>query len=375
MNAWRTIGCAATSVLLAGCLYSSSSRDESRPPVYEPVFTKHLELYNVMGDQPRWYETFVQSVEDWSGKQMPRMRLYQHFAPPGCARPYCIDDGMVTVVCDDLRRECMAALSAALVDEMGAMPLLFRESLVELLAGGIGHGDVFYVPLDRTRLDVDAMLMDRTYLEAKQRVEAAEWGGIEWTLAVHYPAGDLARFIIDTLGPRDGIALLRRAADPAAWEQLGGRDAALKRWRASRAVRGRMFRLPLTECSTAYRISSGDNSPLPVLVQGILHVPDLDYSMSRFGVGNFELEEEAEVSVSVMSSVHGNPFFRVEPCSGADPGPFFNMGTNIIEHTATASMELPAGRYFVVAGSFGFDVTLDEAETPESLSIAVEPGS
>jgi hypothetical protein len=94
--------------------------------------------------------------------------------------------------------------------------------------------------------------------------------------------------------------------------------------------------------------------------------------MHRTAVANFTVDVAGTVRMSVTSSIHATPFFRVESCGGTDPGRFVASYSEAQGDSVTKAANLPIGHYFVIAGSSGGDSSSDPsaAERPESISIA-----
>jgi len=337
-----------------GCVAAPEPSDGERAS-----YTDHFELYGVSPAQAAWYEAFAVEYEAWRGVTVPPTRVFQDTRPI-CPSPECTNNGRLTVACSAVDGDCMPNLAATLTDHFGVMPLVFRNGMIEVLAGGVGHGDLLDYELDRA-VDLPGLVDDETY-----QTDLASHGSPSWVFTVGYPAADFVRFVVDTLGPASGSRALEVPGDAARWGELGDLAGALEKWRGQPATIGRMYRLPLVECAAANRIGLGASS-VPTMVPGILYAPDLAQLvlLGRIAVGNFELAASDQVTISVTSTIHASPFFRVESCGDQDPGRFVaSEGTGA---TVSGRADLPAGRYFVIAGSNGGDAA--SAERPELVSI------
>lgn len=340
--------------------------------------TPHLELYGPVYAaardlQAQFYETYLAELERFLAIGLPRIRLYETSWPRACAAPYCVQGDALVVLCHDLRRECMLALSTALVDQLRDMPLVFREGLADALAGGLGHGDVLDLPIARDALDLPTMLDDPEYRAAKAAALQVEFGDLAWLHGTVYPAGDFVRYVFDRRGPVEAIRILTTGRDRDAWAVFGGLDAAIAGWRASRQRHGRSYRFALAECSDTYALDAGQTL-LPVMIQGVAFAPDLVSSIDRFGVGNFDVVSDAQASVRIASAFDGHPFVRLEACDGDDPDHLAVAFPDA--HTVVGAAGVHRGRYFVLGGSDRVPTpTLGEAIQPEPIEIHLAPQS
>lgn len=356
-------------LLVAACVQPPSPEGAESPP---PIVTQHLEVYGATRYQAERYEHFVDGIERLLMIQVAPMRIHQGVVPR-CDGRYCVEDGLLNVYCDDLRLECIPALATAIIDQVPdiSLPLLFRDGLVDLLAGGFGHGDVLDHDVERSKIEMLRLRDDVAYQSSRDSTEAQPFGDLTWRAGTIYPAGDFARFVIDELGAPAALRALRDSRTLGNWGHLGGFEFALEAWRGSPTRTGRMYRLPLVECDPVYRMPIGAFE-LPVMVQGVIFAPDLLESISRFGVANFTIESRAEVTITVTSSVGGNPFFRVESCGTQDPGPFLNMSDNVTNYSVSMTATLEPETYFLVAGSWTGE-SYAVAERPEHLFIEALP--
>lgn len=322
----------------------------------------------IAGPQNEFYETYLHELGTYLDTELPPIVLYESDWPSWCPGAYCLRDGTLHVLCHDPQKDCVIALSGAIVDRLGAMPRVFRDALADLLAGGLAHGDYLDEPVDRSMLDLAALLDDHSYAAARTASYSVALGDRAWQQGTVFPAADLSRFIIDRIGMHAALRLFEDASNADAWRPLGGMDAALASWRAKPPASGRSFRMPLAECSGQYDVSLSAEQ-LPVLVQGVLHAPDLDSDISRFGIAAFNIPDTSRVSVRVTSAIGGQPFARLEACDNALPAlPETYVGTDAVEVNAV----VPAGRYFLVAGSSTVPTPpLDDALTPEALRIEI----
>ncbi len=338
----------ALAVLLGGCTV------EERP--VEDVDPGRIEFISVSEAQQRWYTTYVDELEaTFRGALIvPPLRIYGYEKPTSCPAPYCVEDARVTIACSDVTRQCIPRLAAALVDQLGPAPLLFRDGLVEVLVGGVGHPDWFDDEIIRSDLNVSAMLSDETYLSERARTD-----DLRWVHRVVRPAADFTRFLIDELGPDELAKRLVLTSTVEDWDDLGGLENLVERWHGAPARYGRMFRLPLAECARAHRVSLGYDT-LPTMLVGLIHAPDLAEPIDRSTVVNFRLETPGTLRVVVESAVDARPFFRVEPCGEEDHGPFYRGRDEAFDTVVTGDAQLPAGSYFLLAGSDGSPASLGE---------------
>jgi hypothetical protein len=341
---------------------ASSGCVASPPDLHEgpaPLVTPHFELYGAMPSQAAWYEAFAVELEAWRGEPVPAVRLFQNTWPL-CPSTSCNDDGKVTVVCSATDNDCLPAIAGALTDHFGVMPLVFRHGLVDVLAGGLGHGDLLDVAIDRA-IALPELVDDAEYTRRQATTNALAWAG-----GVQRPAGDFVRFVVDALG----AAGATQAFYGGAWGELGSLQLAIERWRAMPPTIGRMYRLPLVECSAERRINTG-STLVPAMAERVQYAPDVVDPMHRVAIGNFQVEAASAITITVTSAIHAPPFFRVESCGGADPGRFVGSYADARGDIITSTMELPAGTYFVVGGSSGGDSSTDPtaADRPENIAI------
>jgi hypothetical protein len=341
----------------AGCLPTGPADDTT-----EVVVTDHFEFFGVGAGQRDWYEAYARSfdAERFLGPGS-RIRVYG-YERADCPRPYCVEEGFPTIACHALTGDCMRLLARVLVDRV-RMPLLFRDAFVEVASGGLGHGDGGDLEVDRSRIDMARLMDDREYTSAL----ALSGDSVGWQHDVERPAADFVRFVIDRLGGAAAFETFEAGLDPSAWEAFGGLEAALGAWRTSGPRVGRIYRLPLAECAIAYRYPLG-HSLVPTYFQSLIYAPEAREQFNRVATANFEIPADTLVTVEVDSGVGAPPFFRVEGCDDVDPGPFMATRAESVGSAVVGSMALPAGRYFVVAGSDG-----TPAEAPEAIAVKAAP--
>lgn len=311
-------------------------------PFSEPTAQPPLEFVDVSDANEAWYRTYLVELERRL-PALPPLVIYG-YGHGACEAPYCQDDDTRIVACSPASGDCIPSVATAIVDTL-KLPRAFRDGLIEVLAGGIAHGDAVDLEIDRG-VDVWSMLDDGVYLEHRRGVS-----DLVWHVRTAWPIADLVRFIVDELGWDDGLQLLQDADQEEAWEIVGGFDNAVSRWRALPPRRGRGFRLPLVECASAGSAVIGDQL-VEAHIPSLMFAPDLaaDAWMIRTAITGFVLGEDTNVEVTVRSGVSGNPFFRTEGCD-VDAARFVRTRNQAVDHVVTGQALLGRGRYFIVAGS------------------------
>jgi len=333
---------ATVAAVASGCL-----EVQSAPPEPAELATRHFVFHDVSRLEADWYEHLVSGAEVYfdGALSVPRIHYVGH-GHGDCPAPYCLDDeGEVGVFCSPLDGDCPARVAAVMADTLGPAPALLRDGLIEVLAGGLGDSDVLDGEIDRGSLDVAALLDDGTYTAARASIDP-----LRWELASARPAADLVRFLMDR-DPRGFAVLYGRAHDLAAWRAVGGLDAVTAAWRASPPRRGRRFRLPLAECASP-RVPAPPAAS-EVFVMAPIYARDVDAPPRRAAIGTFVVPQPSSVLVEVQSTVGGRAHFRVEPCANSAAPRFVLTRDQAEGPVAAATADLPAGRYFVVAGSDG----------------------
>lgn len=327
---------------LVGCLEASTT-----PPA--EFATAHFDCSDIEPDVANWFEQQVAGAELYLGEDVifdrARLRGVGHGA---CPPPYCTDEvGISTIACSTLEGDCPAHVAAWMADQLGPSSRLLRDGLVEVLAGGIGDADVFFGEIDRETIDVDNLLEDARYDEAERTTTP-----FRWLLKFQRPGADLVRHLLE----QDRARFLRqfRGAQPI-------EAAELEAWRSSPARRGRGYRLPFAECAPERSIDEGLSLVTPFIVSP-LYAPDVDEQMwmVRAAVASFEVPFDTLVRVQTLSGVGATAYFRVEPCGDVSAPRFVVTRDEANGPSAVGEARLPAGRYFIVAGSDGSPAAADE---------------
>ncbi|HEY4175517.1 MAG TPA: hypothetical protein VGM90_01735 [Kofleriaceae bacterium] len=355
-----------------GVIALGSCAQESSTPV--AAIKLHGPANQVLsGPQLAFYENYLHEMRSFFDRDFTPIELYQTDWPRSCSPPYCREERTISVLCHDLKRECMLNLSTALVDELGPMPLLFRDALADAMAGGIGNGDTTNEPINRN-VQLESLLDDDRFLESRQIAYAEALGDIAWHRSVVYPAGDFVRFVIEYLGREQGIAALESPLVPQAWGTLSSLGNAIALWRETPPTTGRSYRFPLAECSSQRQLPLTSNT-LSVMPWGVIFAPDLVGDIERYGVANIEITQDLFVSIELKSAIGGYPSLRLEPCDGHSS---VSMSRTYIDGTTVeVTGTLRAGRYFLVGGSDRVQPppTLFEEIQDEHLEIRLTEGS
>jgi hypothetical protein len=305
------------------------------------VVTKHLDFYGRSALEADWYEDQLAGIETTFGDQleMPHLRFVDH-GEPACD-PYCLDDdGAPMIACSSLDGDCNLRVAQLAADTLGRGPLLLRDGLAEVLAGGVGDADFFTGPVHRDALDPEALLDDETYTALRRDADP-----FDWEVQTRLPAADLVRYLVD-LDPAAFIAIYR-GGTPA-----GGWAATLSGWRASPETSGRRYRIPLAECAED-RDLAFEPASLDTFDVVPAYAPDVGEPMYRGVVASFVLHASAVVQVEVHSGVGGDAYFRVETCDPSNAPRFVVTRADSGGPIALGHSELPEGRYFIIAGSDG----------------------